>query len=717
MNSKLFETIFEDNLLTVEINKLAKQANGTVLIRYKDTVILNIVVLGKTDVALSYFPLMVHYQEKLYAAGKIPGSFAKREGKPSDHEVLISRLIDRSLRPLFPANLKKEVQLVSTVLSSDPDCNNEIFSLLGSSLALLISDIPFIEAVASVCIGYIHDQFIINPTLKEKEKSSFLLTLSGTKYSLNMVEAIADETSEQVLFEAMLLGHQKIKQLCFFQEKIKEEIKPTKIQLSPSIYNEKLKQFVEDLYQPKIQQLLENSYQNKMNNYFLSQNIKNLKNEVLMYFQTKNFKNNETTSLLDLGNDSVNLMQIEKIFDHLFSQVFRKMIIYEQKRVDGRKLDEIRSINTQINLLPRAHGSAVFTRGQTQSLTVVTLGTLSESKTIDDLSEEEKKRFIFHYNFPSFATGEIGRYIAPSRREIGHGILAEKALHYVLPSVEKFPYTIRVVSEILESNGSSSQATICAASMSLMDAGVPLKKAVAGIAMGLFYSDKKSIILTDIQGIEDKEGDMDLKIAGTEKGITALQMDIKIKEITFDILKEALTKARLGRIEILSKMNETVSTHKKQLSLYAPKVKVINVKPDKIRDIIGAGGKIISHIIEKHDNVKIDIQQDGKIFIMHHNQNIVQKTSEYILSLSQDIQLGGIYEVTVSRILKDKKGHSFGAILEVFTNIEGFIHISELTNTRVEKVEDILNIGDRIRARCININEKGKIDFSLKKLK
>ncbi|KND62614.1 polyribonucleotide nucleotidyltransferase [Candidatus Phytoplasma phoenicium] len=714
MNSKLFETIFENNLLTVEINKLAKQANGNVLVRYKDTVILNIAVLGKTDVVLPYFPLMVNYQEKLYAAGKIPGSFAKREGKPSDHEVLISRLIDRALRPLFPDNLKKEVQLVSTVLSSDPDCNNEIFSLLGCSLALLVSNIPFTEAVASVCVGCVKDRFVINPTLKEKEKSSFLLTLSGTKYSLNMIEAIANEISEQVLLEAMFLGHQKIKQLCLFQEQIKEELNLTKIQLYPTIYNEKLKKIMEDLYKSQIQQFLEDSYRNKTDNVVFNQNIKKLKSEILIYFQTTHFSNKESNLFLDLENDANSLVQIEKLFDHLISQFFRKMIIQEKKRVDGRKLDEIRSINTQINLLPRAHGSAIFTRGQTQSLAVVTLGTLNESKTIDDLSEEEKKRFILHYNFPSFATGEIGRYNAPSRREIGHGILAEKALHYMLPLKEDFPYTIRVVSEILESNGSSSQATICAASMALMDAGVPLKKAVAGIAMGLFYYEKKAIILSDIQGLEDKEGDMDLKVSGTEKGITALQMDIKIKEITFDILKEALSKARLGYMEILTKMNQTISTSKQQLSIYAPKVQVIHVKTDKIRDIIGAGGKIISQIIENHDNVKIDIQQDGKIFIIHHNPNIVQKTSEYILNLVQDIKVGNIYEVTVSRILKDKKGQSFGAILEVFSNIEGFIHISQLTNTRVEKVEDVLEIGDKIRVRCISINEKGKIDFSLK---
>ncbi|MDV3198376.1 MAG: polyribonucleotide nucleotidyltransferase [Vigna little leaf phytoplasma] len=715
MKLKIFQTVFENNLLTLEINHFAKQTNGTVLVRYKDAVILNVVILGKTDVLVTYVPFMVIYQEKLYAAGKIPGSFTKREGKPSDHEISCSRLIDRSLRPLFPNGLKKEIQLISTVLSSDPDCNNEILALFGSSLALLISNIPFEEAVSSVCIGQINDKFIINPNSKEKEESNFLLILSGTKYNLNMIEAIANEVSEEVLLEAMSLGHKKIRELCLFQEKIKKELNVKKIILSEKKFDESLIENMKTLYQSQMKQLLIQSYENKKDKIHFSQDIAILKEKVLMDFQEKYFHKQKSVFISNLLDDAKkNLIQIEEVFDFLLTQIFRKMIIQEQKRIDGRKLDEIRPITTQINLLPRAHGSAMFTRGSTQSLAVVTLGTLRESKTIDDLSEEEKKRFILHYNFPPFATGEIGRYIAPSRREIGHGLLAEKALYYVLPSETDFPYTIRVVSEILESNGSSSQATICATSMALMDAGVPLKKAVAGIAMGLFYHKDKAVILSDIQGIEDQKGDMDFKVAGTDKGVTALQMDIKINEITLDILKEALIQARAGRFEILKKMNMSITVSKKNLSVYAPKVKVIYVKTDKIRDIIGTGGKVISQIIENHDNVKIDIHPDGKILITHYEQNIVQKTADYILNLVQEIKIGENYEVTVCKFLKDNFGNSFAAIVELTPGgIKGFVNLNNLFHKRVGKIEKVLKIGDKVLVKCIHINEKGKIDFSL----
>jgi polyribonucleotide nucleotidyltransferase len=711
MNSKLFQTIFENNLLTIEINKLAKQANGSVLIKYNDSVILSVAVTKEKENIMNFFPLMVLYQEKLYAAGKIPGSFSKREGKPSDQEILNSRLIDRTLRPLFPKKFKNEIQLINTVLSSNFDCNNEVLAIFSSSLSLLISpEIPFEEPVAGVCVGQIDKQFIINPNSKQKEKSNFLLILAGTKNNLNMIEAIAKETPEKDLLEAMSFGHKSIKELCLFQEKIREEIKIKKNDINFSEININLKEKIYKKYGSKIKKILNCNLNSKKE---INKKIKELKDKITKEHQYKEL-NEMKISSVELQKKEI--PQIEEIFENLLIEELRKIILDNNKRIDGRTFDEIRTIESQIGMLPRTHGSAIFSRGQTQSLAVVTLGNLKESKMIDDLSEEEEKRFILHYNFPSFAVGDIGRYtIPPSRREIGHGILAEKALLNVLPSEYEFPYTIRVVSEILESNGSSSQATICATSMALMDAGVPIKKAVAGISIGLFYeSDQKYFILSDIQGLEDYSGDMDLKIAGTEEGITALQMDIKIKNINLDILKKALKQAKKGRIEILNKMNQTISQAKKNLSIYAPKVKIIHIKTDKIRDVIGAGGKIISRIIEKYDNVKIDIKQDGKILIFHQDEKIVNKAANYISNLVKDIQIGEIYKVTVIRILKDKKGNSFGAIVEIFPGIEGFIHISQLSKIHVEKVEEIINIGDIINVKCISIDEKGRIDLSLK---
>lgn len=708
MDSQIFETIFENNLLTVEINSLATQANGSVLLRYKESVILTVSVSSQKETILSYFPLTVVYQEKLYAVGKIPGSFTKREGRPSDREILNSRLIDRTLRPLFSKNFKKEIQIVNTILSSDYDCYNEIFAILTSSLSLLISDIPFIESVSAVCVGRIDSKFIVNPNLDQRDKSDFLLTLSGTKESLNMIEAFAKETPEEVLLEAMIYGHEIIKKLCIFQDEIMDKINPQKRNIEKLDFNKELYSNIKSKYSNQIEYILSKSSQQKQDTKLFKSDIDQLKEQILTEYQNDEFI---------LSGDQQTLVQVENIFNDLFRKEFRKMIIKDKKRIDGRRLDEIRPIQSKISLLPRAHGSALFTRGKTQSLSVVTLGTLRESKMIDDLTEEEEKRFILHYNFPPFSVGEIGRYIAPSRREIGHGILAEKALFHLLPSEEEFPYSIRVVSEILESNGSSSQATICAASMALMDAGVPLKKLIAGIAMGLFYDNEEYVILSDIQGLEDHEGDMDLKVAGTKKGITALQMDIKIKNINFDILKELLNKARIGRIEILEKMNLVITDNKKEVSVYAPKVKVINVQAGKIRDIIGTGGKIISRIIEKYDNVQIDIKQNGKIFITHHNIDIVNNVADYILNLVKDIKVGEVYQVTVLKILSNKQGQSFGAIVEIFPGVEGFIHVSQLADTRTEHVQNVLNIGNKVFVKCIDIDNKGKIFLSLKNYK
>jgi polyribonucleotide nucleotidyltransferase len=717
MTQQVFETTFENNSLTVEINKFAKQANGSVLVRYKDTVILSVVVSSVQDTILNYFPFMVIYQEKLYSAGKIPGSFTKREGRSTDFEILNSRLIDRALRPLFDKNLKKEIQIINTVLSNDHNCNNENFALFGSSLALLVSDIPFFRAVSAVSIGKIKGELIVNPNLKQKEISDFLLTLSGTKDSLNMIEAVAKKIPEEELLEAMFFGHEVIKKLCVFQEGIQKKIGKEKINLSIPKKNISLFKEIDDKYRLEITAILqENNLQKKQKNE-LSQSIQQLKDKIMSEYKKNNFvKIMDEIKFLDLEQQKKYLIEIEEIFDTLLTQEVRKMIIHDKKRTDGREIDEIRSIDNQVGLLPRTHGSAVFTRGETQSLAVVTLGSLSEGKTIDDLTEDAKKRFMLHYNFPAFSVGSVGRYMSPSRREIGHGMLAEKALSHVLPSEEEFPYSIRVVSEILESNGSSSQATICSSSMALMDAGVPLKSAVAGIAMGLFYDNQNEyVILSDIQGLEDQKGDMDLKVAGTEKGITALQMDIKIESIGLDILKVALEKARLGRIHILKKMNTTIAKSRKDLSPYVLKIKVINIKTSKIRDVIGTGGKIISQIIENNDNVKIDIEQDGRIFIMHQDLEVIKKTSNYILNLVKDIEVGQIFEGTVVKILIDKKtGHSFGAIVQLFPGVEGFLHISKLSDKRVYNVEDVVNTGQIVIVKCININAKGKIDLSLK---
>ncbi|WP_457916012.1 polyribonucleotide nucleotidyltransferase [Candidatus Phytoplasma sacchari] len=712
--TKTFQTIFENNLLTIEINKLAKQANSTVLVSYNDTVILSVSIMKEPQEnnKLNYFPLMVIYQEKLYAAGKIPGSFSKREGKPSDKEVLNSRLIDRSLRPLFDKCFRNEVQIVNTVLSSNCDCNNEVLALLGSSLSLLISDIPFEDSVSGVCIGKINKQLIVNPNSEQKEKSEFLLILGGTKKSLNMIEAIAKEASEEDLLDAMKLGHEVIQKLCFFQDNIRKKINVEKKFFLITEKKQEIENEFIDKYRKQIKDFFYLNSSNFLTKKEINKKIKEIKNIILEEYINHD---KEINNLIYLDKNKEKLFIMESILDNLFIDELRFIIIEDQKRIDKRGFDEIREIDIQIGLLPRTHGSAIFSRGETQSLAVVTLGNLNESKMIDDLSAEEEKRFMLHYNFPSFSVGEIGRYLSPTRREIGHGILAEKALFHVLPSEEIFPYTIRVVSEILESNGSSSQATICATSMALMDAGVPIKSAVAGISIGLFYkSDKKYCILSDISGLEDYAGDMDFKISGTRKGITCLQMDIKIKSISFNILQESLIKAKKARINILNKMYLIISESRKNVSVFAPKVKVINIKTDKIRDVIGSGGKIISRIIEKYDNVRIDIKQDGKILIFHQNELIVNKTAEYILNLVKDIKVGAFYKVTVLRFLIDKKGKEFGVIVEIFPGTEGFIHISELSYTRIDKIENIINIGDIIFVKCISITEKGRIELSLK---
>ncbi|MBS2126349.1 polyribonucleotide nucleotidyltransferase ['Fragaria x ananassa' phyllody phytoplasma] len=706
MLKKVFENTDLKNSFKVEIDTYARSVDTSVLVHFQDTVVLTTTVFSHCLNNFDFLPLTVIYQEKFYAAGKIPGSFLRREGRLNDHEVLTSRLIDRSLRPLFPASFKQEIQVINMVLSSDPDFKSELASIIGSSLSLLISEIPFFEPVSGVYVGKIDNQLIINPTLQQSSNSSLHLMVAGTKKNIIMIEAHANEVSEEVFLEAISFAHQHIKKLCLFQENIKKEIGKTKnLNNCNSIDLTLEKDFILE-YQPKTKEaVLKFSDRTEKNHLQL------LKEEILEKARQKPFfKTIQEVTFFDFEAQKKYLQTIETLSQKLFKQEIRNYIIKEKKRPDQRDLEEIRELGSQIDLLPRTHGSALFTRGKTQSLAVVTLGSLSESKIMDGLNDEQNKRFMLHYNFPPFAVGAIGRYAAPSRREIGHGVLAEKAILPFLPQEKDFPYTIRVVSEILESNGSSSQATVCATSMALMAAGVPLKKAVSGISIGLCFDQKTNeyTILTDIQGLEDHIGDMDLKIAGSSQGITALQMDLKIQGISEKILKESLFHAKKGRLHILEHMNNIISSPRVEISKYSPKVKMIQIRPEKIRDVIGTGGKIINQIIEDNNGVKIDIEQDGRVFVMHSDLAMVDKTISFIENLIQEIKVGNSYQATILRFLTDKYGKILGAVAQIFQGIEGLIHSNQIKS---QKITDILKIDEKVLVKCIKINERGRIDF------
>ncbi|WP_373375481.1 polyribonucleotide nucleotidyltransferase [Candidatus Phytoplasma solani] len=706
MLKKVFETTDLKNPFQVEIGTYARNVDASVLVRFKDTVVLSATVFSDKKNNFDFLPLTVIYQEKFYAAGKIPGSFLRREGRSTDHEILASRLIDRSLRPLFPENFKQEIQVINTVLSSDPDFKSEIASILGSSLSLLISEIPFFDAVAGAYVARIQDQFILNPTFEQLNHSSLHLLVTGTKSNVVMIEAHANEVSEEIFLEAIEFGHQHIKILCLFQEQIQKEIGKTKKKVNHDSFDLTLETSFNEQYRTKIIEAILHLADQPKSNY-----LQLLKEQIFEQASKKNFfKTIEENTFIDLEAKKNYLQTIEILFQKLFKQEIRNLIIQDKKRPDKRGLEEIRNLESQIDLLPRTHGSALFTRGQTQSLAVVTLGSVSESKIIDGLNDEQNKRFMLHYNFPPFAVGAVGRYIAPSRREIGHGNLGEKAIVPLLPEENDFPYTIRVVSEILESNGSSSQASICATSMALMAAGVPLKKAVSGIAMGLFMDSetKEYVILSDIQGLEDHIGDMDLKIAGSKDGITALQMDLKIQGVSQEILKQTFLQAKKGRLYILEHMNKVIDTPRQEMSKYAPKVQMIQIKPEKIRDIIGSGGKIINQIIEAHDGVKIDIEQDGRVFVMHSNADIIKQTIAFIKGLSQEIAVGNRYQAQILRFLTDRYGKTLGAVGRVFQGIEGLIRAPQ-----TQKITDIVKIGDQVSVKCVKINERGRIDFIL----
>ncbi len=704
MDKKVYETTLGGRVLRVEIGEVAKQAAGSALVSYGDSVVLSAVAAGHEASTLPFFPLLVIYQEKLYAAGKIPGGFLRREGRPSEHETLTSRLIDRPIRPLFPEGFKNEVQSINTVLSSDPDCTPEMAAMLGASIALGISDIPFNGPIAGVKVGRVNGELIVNPTVEQAEASDIDLIVSGTKHAVNMVEAGAKQVNETDMLKAIMFGHEHIKELVAFQETIYQELSKEKMAIDVFEIEDDVRALVHDhAYERLIAAV---GIHDKLERY---RTLDAIKEETVEEFSKKSFfKDIDGIKVYDDKAQVNYVKQVKAVLDEIVTKEMRRLITEDKIRPDGRKVDEIRPLSSRVDVLPRAHGSALFTRGQTQALGVLTLGALGENQIIDGLGLEDSKRFMLHYNFPAYSVGETGRYMSPGRREVGHGALGERALLQVLPDEEEFPYTIRIVGETLESNGSSSQATICAGTMALMAAGVPIKAPVAGIAMGLIMDGKNYTVLSDIQGMEDHEGDMDFKVAGTMDGITSLQMDIKIDGITEDILAEALEQARLSRIHILNHMLETIPSVRKDLSKYAPKVKMIKIKPDKIRDIIGSGGKIINQIIEDNNGVKIDIEQDGRVFLMHMETAWIESAAQRILDLVREPEVGKIYEGIVTRIEK------FGCFVQLWPGTEGLVHISRLAKERIEKVESVVSKGDQILVKCIGIDDKGRVDLSRK---
>ena len=704
---KKFELDFYGRKIIVEHGELAKQADGAVLVRYNDTVVLSAAVVSKTVNLLSdFFPLTVNYQEKLYSVGKIPGGFIKREGRPSENATLAARMIDRPMRPLFPEGFKNEVQIISTVLSVDQDCSPELTAMLGSSLAVSISKIPFNGPIAGVKVGRVNGEFIINPTPEELEASELDLTVAGTKDAINMVESSAKEVPEDIMLEALMFGHEAVKKLIAFEEEIIAEIGEEKMEYEKLEIEEEMKEEITSLISEKMDKALR--IKDKLEKYAAVDAIKEEVEEKYRSEYEDKLKEEELKELLVKANMVVSDIEYN---------LFRSIVVKEHIRSDGRKMDEIRPLSTDIDLLPRTHGSALFTRGETQALSVTTLGAIGEHQILDGLGLEDQKRFMLHYNFPQFSVGETGRYGAPGRREIGHGALGEKALLQVIPSEEEFPYTIRVVSEILESNGSSSQASICAGCMSLMAAGVPIKAPVAGIAMGLITHGEDYTILTDIQGMEDHLGDMDFKVAGTRNGICALQMDIKIKGITKQILKEALEQARTARMQVLDVMEKQIKEPRKEVSKYAPKMETFMIDPVKIKDVIGKGGEMITKIICEASNVKdvnninavkVDLEDDGQVIIYHTDRDIITKTKQMIEEVIREVEIGKIYEAKVVKI------EDFGCFVQLWPGCEGLVHISQLAHERVNKVEDVVKVGDEIIVKALGPDKKGRQNFSRK---
>ena len=699
---KEFSYDFLGRNITVEVGELAKQADGAVLVRYGDTVVLTAAVMSDTVGTGDFFPLTVVYNEKLYSVGKIPGGFIKREGRPSESATLAARLIDRPIRPMFDENFRNEVQVINTILSVDPNNSPEMTALFGSSLALGISNIPFDGPVAGVIVGKIGKEFIINPTSEQLEKCELTVTVAGTKEDICMIEAGAHEVSEKDMLDALMFGQKHVKMLCEFQESIIEVVGKEKTAIELAQIDKNIEKEIKDYAEKDMLSAVQ------------------IKDKLASYAKIDEVKASTITYFTEKYPDDENMEKIAtKVVNAIEGEVVRDLITNKHVRPDGRALDEIRPLSAYIDLLPRTHGSAVFTRGQTQALATTTLGAIGEHQILDGLGLEDTKRFMLHYNFPNFSVGETGRYGAPGRREIGHGALGERALLQVIPSEEEFPYTIRVVSEILESNGSSSQASICAGCLSLMAAGVPIKAPVAGIAMGLITSGKKYSILTDIQGIEDHMGDMDFKVAGTKKGITALQMDIKIKGVTNKILKEALEQAKKARLQILDLMTSIIPEPRKELSPYAPKIETMMINPEKIKDVIGRGGEMITKIIlecspegvktvNDKDAVKVDLEDDGRVIVYHTDKDVIRKTMERIENIVKEVEVGKIYTGKVTKV------EDFGCFVELWEGTEGLVHVSQLANERVNKPSDIVKVGDEILVKSLGYDNRGRLNLSRK---
>ncbi len=683
----VFSTEISGKKFTVEIGELAKQANGACMVHYGDTSVLAVATASNEPKDLPFFPLTVNYEERLYAVGKIPGGFIKREGRPSEKAILASRLIDRPIRPMFPDGFRNEVQVISTVMSVDQDCSTEIAAMVGSSIALCVSDIPFEQPIAGVHVGRVNGEFVINPSVEQEAKSDIDLTVAGTKDAINMVEAGADEVPEEVMLDAIMFGHEEIKRLVAFQEEIIQTIGTEKFEVQLFDTEEELNAKVEAEAKDSLLQAIQVKEKHAR-----EEAIKQVKDNVLQGYDEEE---------PEIYN------QVKTILDKLVKAEVRRLITVEKVRPDGRMIDEIRPLSSRVGVLPRTHGSGLFTRGQTQALSVCTLGALGDVQILDGLDLEESKRFMHHYNFPQYSVGETGPIRGPGRREIGHGALGERALEKVVPSEKEFPYTIRLVSEVLESNGSTSQASICASTLAMMDAGVPIKSPVAGIAMGLVKSGEDYTILTDIQGMEDALGDMDFKVAGTKDGVTALQMDIKIDGLSKEILEEALTQAKKGRMQILESMLATINQPREGLSQYAPKILTMSINPDKIRTVIGPSGKQINEIIDE-TGVKIDIEQDGSIFISSTDPEMNEKAKKIIEDLVREVEVGQMYLGTVRRIEK------FGAFVELFKGKDGLVHISELAEERTNKVEDVVSVGDEILVKVKEIDRQGRINLSRK---
>ncbi|MFB0841141.1 polyribonucleotide nucleotidyltransferase [Paenibacillus oleatilyticus] len=676
--------------LILETGRLAKQANGAVVARYGETVVLCTVTASAEPKDLDFFPLTVNYEERLYSVGKIPGGFIKREGRPSEKAILSSRLTDRPIRPLFPEGFRNDVQIVAIVMSVDQECAPEIAAMIGTSAALSISDVPFNGPVGGVIVGRVDGQFVINPTLEQSEKSDIHLVVAGTKDAIMMVEAGAEEVPEEVMLEAIMFGHDEIRKIVAIQEQFVQEVGKPKMEVKLHSVDSDVNQAVREFAQARLVEAVKIPEKHARQDAIDAINNEAKEHFAAVYAETPEKMADVKETLYDIVKEEV-----------------RRLITHDKVRPDGRGLDEIRPIECDINLLPRTHGSGLFTRGQTQALSVCTLGALGDVQILDGLDLEESKRFMHHYNFPPFSVGEARPLRAPGRREIGHGALGERALEPVIPSEVDFPYTIRLVSEVLESNGSTSQASICASTLAMMDAGVPIKAPVAGVAMGLIKDGEHYSILTDIQGMEDHLGDMDFKVAGTAKGVTALQMDIKIDGIDRAILTDALEQAKKGRMHILNKMLDRISQPKSDLSPYAPKIVTMQINPDKIRDVIGAGGKIINKIIEE-TGVKIDIEQDGRVFIASSNSEMNEKARQIIEGIVREVIVGETYLGTVKRIEK------FGAFVEILPGKEGLVHISQLSTERVGKVEDVVKIGDTITVKVTEIDNQGRVNLSRK---